>query len=322
VSLTPTPGCGVTAAVVLPPSLFADPELRPEELAEIDADVTVEVVPVALPASVAAAPAADPPAPPVAPAGPGWSRAERWIDLTDQPEPAGNGHGHGDGQPADPDADGGDWSGWWEPSPDDLEHGEPVSPLAPRPPLAERAQAPLSGRIPPPHPAGVQDHHPAGVRGPHPAGVPDPHSPGVPDPYSPGVPDPHSPGVPDPHPPVPGAPEREGSLPAAGVDAAVHSPRDHGPRGHDPVPPAPVGVEEGAGEPMLLTRRVPQAHLAPELRRNGRGAPAAEPEGRLPDAAEARAALSRYQASRQAARSVVDDGQSGPEGPAANGGWS
>jgi hypothetical protein len=88
------------------------------------------------------------------------------------------------------------------------------------------------------------------------------------------------------------------------------------------VPAAPVGVEEGAGEPMLLTRRVPQAHLAPELRRNGRGAPAAEPEGPLPDAAEARAALSRYQASRQAARSVVDDGQSGPEGPAASGGWS
>jgi hypothetical protein len=92
----------------------------------------------------------------------------------------------------------------------------------------------------------------------------------------------------------------------------------------------PVGVEEAA-EPMLLTRRVPQAHLAPELRRNGRGAAAADPEGPLPDAAEARAALSRYQASRQAARAVVDDGrtgqggraeEAGPEGPPADGGWS
>jgi hypothetical protein len=76
---------------------------------------------------------------------------------------------------------------------------------------------------------------------------------------------------------------------------------------------------------MMLTRRVPQAHLAPELRRNGRGAVDAEPEGQLPDAADARAALSRYQASRQAARAVVDDGrtgQDGPDGPAANGGWS
>jgi hypothetical protein len=76
---------------------------------------------------------------------------------------------------------------------------------------------------------------------------------------------------------------------------------------------------------MLLARRVPQAHLAPELRRNGRGAPAAEPEGPLPDAAEARAALSRYQASRQAARAVVDEsptGEAGPDRAPGNGGWS
>jgi hypothetical protein len=75
----------------------------------------------------------------------------------------------------------------------------------------------------------------------------------------------------------------------------------------------------------MLARRVPQAHLAPELRRNGRGASAAEPEGPLPDADEARAALSRYQASRQAARAVVDEGragEAGPEGPPGDGGWS
>jgi hypothetical protein len=86
-----------------------------------------------------------------------------------------------------------------------------------------------------------------------------------------------------------------------------------------------VAVGEEAADAVLLARRVPQAHLAPELRRNGRGAPEAEPEGSLPDAAEARAALSRYQASRQAAKAVMDEGsagEAGPEGPPGNGGWS
>jgi signal transduction histidine kinase len=313
VSLTPTPGCGVTAAVVLPPSLFADPEAGPEEPAADAADVTAEVVPVALPASVAAAPAADPPAP-LDP--PGWSRAERWIDPTDRPEPTGNGNGHGPDAPAGPDDDGADWSGWWEPSPGDLDHGGPVSPLAARPPLSERAQS-VSARTQPP-PAGVPEPHPA-------AGVlPEPHpAAGVlPEPLPSAV-------VPEPHSPAAWAPEREGSPPAAGAGAAVYSPWAQSPA-HHPAPPVPVGVEEAA-EPMLLTRRVPQAHLAPELRRNGRGSAAADPEGQLPDAAEARAALSRYQASRQAARAVVDDtrtGQggraeeAGPEDPPADGGWS
>jgi signal transduction histidine kinase len=302
VSLTPTPGCGVTAAVVLPPSLFADPEARPEEPAADAADVTAEVVPVALPASVGAAPPADPA--PLAP--PGWSRAERWIDLSDRPEPTGNGNGHGADAPAGPDDDDADWFGWWEPSPGDLDHGDPVSPLAARPPLSERAQ-PVSARVQPP-----------------PSAPPEPHL---------------GAGMPEPHSPAAWAPEREGSPAAAGAGAAVHSPPAHNPGAHSPraqdpayhpAPPVPVGVEEAA-DPMLLTRRVPQAHLAPELRRNGRGAAAADPEGPLPDAAEARAALSRYQASRQAARAVVDDGRTGqggraeaagPAGPPADGGWS
>jgi signal transduction histidine kinase len=328
VSLTPTPGCGVTAAVVLPPSLFADPEAGPGEPTADAADVTAEVAPVALPASVAAAPAGDPPAPP------GWSRAERWMDLTNDPEPPGNGNGHGDGGPTGPDGDGTDWSGWWEPSPGDPEHGAPVSPLAARPPLSERAQPPSSG---------------------------------APDPLRSATPDPHRSGAPDPHPPVPGAPEWEGSRPAAGVGAAVHSPRppdlgtsdlrtsdlgtpdlgtsdlrtsdlgtpDLGTpdlRAHSPSQPAPVEPPQpapvAAEEGLVLARRVPQAHLAPELRRHGRGAATAGPQGALPDATEAKAALSRYQASRQAARAVVDEGQvgragdAGPEGPPANGGWS
>jgi signal transduction histidine kinase len=297
VSLTPTPGCGVTAAVVLPPSLFAATEAGPEEPVADEADVTAEVVPVALPASVAAPPAAPPapPGPPAPPAPPGWNRAERWTDLPDEPKPVGNGNGHGDGRAAGPDGDGADWSGWWEPSPGDLGQGDPVSPLAARPPLSERAQPPPSS-------------------GPHPPQV----------------------GAPEPHPPASAPPEGEGSQRREGVPPAVHSPRTHNPPHPAPADPphpaagnwprpAPVAVEEAEG--MMLARRVPQAHLAPELRRHGRAAPA-EADGSLPDAAEARAALSRYQASRQAARAVVDEGpgggagDAGSEGPPAKGGWS
>jgi hypothetical protein len=80
----------------------------------------------------------------------------------------------------------------------------------------------------------------------------------------------------------------------------------------------------------LLSRRVPQANLAPELRRHGQGQSPGRADGPVPDAAEARAALSRYQASRQAARAVVDDSgaparadEAGPGGPpVGGGGWS
>jgi hypothetical protein len=81
---------------------------------------------------------------------------------------------------------------------------------------------------------------------------------------------------------------------------------------------------------MLLSRRVPQAHLAPELRRHGQASATAGADGPLPDATEARAALSRYQASRQAARAVMDENgglggradEPGPERPPSAGGWS
>jgi Histidine kinase-, DNA gyrase B-, and HSP90-like ATPase len=199
VSLTPTPGCGVTAAVVLPPSLFSDPEAAPSERFAGEAEVPATVAPAALSA-----------------AGPA----------------AGNGHGA-------------DWSGWWEPSPGGLGDGEPVSSIAARPPLADRvpAEAPPAGHV-------------------------------------------HA-----------GAP---------------------------PTGPVPA-------EAPLLARRVPQAHLAPELRRHGQAMAAAGPDGPLPDADEARAALSRYQASRQAARAVVEDGDgardgrvdgAGAERPPTAGGWS
>ena len=47
----------------------------------------------------------------------------------------------------------------------------------------------------------------------------------------------------------------------------VHSPpADHGAPGHDPVHPAAADEEAPAADGLLLSRRVPQAHLAPELR--------------------------------------------------------
>jgi signal transduction histidine kinase len=293
VSLTPTPGCGVTAAVVLPPSLFSDLD----EPFAAGAEVRPEAVPAAL-AAATVAPAADLPAAGPPPVLPRWAPPEQPIDLIDALPAGGNGHGR-DAPPADD----GDWSGWWEPSPGDQDHGQPVSPIAARPPLSERVQA-----TPPPVAPTPSVDAPDRV-------VPDQ---GAPDP---GAPDPHQPGA--------GAPEREGSRAESGVRETVHSPQNYGPQPHGPQPhgpprPAPMG---GDGGEELLARRVPQAHLAPELRRNGQGAAAAGADGPLPDAAEARAALSRYQASRQAAKALVDEGggaggHPGSEHPPSAGGWS
>jgi signal transduction histidine kinase len=78
-------------------------------------------------------------------------------------------------------------------------------------------------------------------------------------------------------------------------------------------------VAADPAEPQL-NRRVPQAHLAPELRRQ-EAAPTGPPAP-PPDADQARAALSRYQASRQAARAVIDrDTTDGNGRPAGDGGW-
>jgi signal transduction histidine kinase len=232
VSLTPTPGCGVTAAVALPPSLFADGDGGPDELYD-DAQLPAEAVPAALAASAVAAPLADLAPPP--PSRPPREAEARWLDLTDGAE--------GDG--AGPSGNGHDWSGWWGPAPGGAPRaGEPPSPIAARPPLAERVAA----SVPP-------------AAGP-PGGAP-------------------------------------GPVPTSG---------------------------HAGGDGPLLSRRVPQAHLAPELRRHG-PAPAPRPDGPVPDPADARAALSRYQAIRLAARAMVDDPESGPdpadpERPAAGGGRS
>jgi hypothetical protein len=92
---------------------------------------------------------------------------------------------------------------------------------------------------------------------------------------------------------------------------AVPSPR---PRSAAQLPPQPdrraaTSTGDAPVDPVSgLRRRVPQAHLVPELR----GTPsAADTVGsRLSEhATDAADALSRYQASRQAARTAVEDGQ-------------
>jgi len=104
--------------------------------------------------------------------------------------------------------------------------------------------------------------------------------------------------------------------PTAGRDLPTGAPdrppgRARGPAATVPMPP-PV-------EPQLA-RRVPQAHLAPELRRQQ--AEADEPSAPPPDAEQAREALSRYQASREAARALVDrDPMDGNGRPTGDGGW-
>ena len=97
VSLTPTPGSGVTAAVVLPASLFSDPDATPDELFAGEAEVPARVVPAALAAPRPTPTPADLPPPP---APPSWAPAERWVDLTEEPAGNGNGWNGGDGPPA------------------------------------------------------------------------------------------------------------------------------------------------------------------------------------------------------------------------------
>jgi signal transduction histidine kinase len=196
VSLTPTPGCGVTAAVVLPPSLFSDPDAQPAVPVADGAEVRrPEAVPAALAAATVAL-ADDPP-----PVLPRWAPREQPIDLIDAPPVGGNGHG-----PDAPPADDGDWSGWWEPSPDDQDHGEPISPIAARPPLSERVQATPPPVAPAPS-LGTPDRG-APTQGAPARGTPDRGAPsrGTPAPGAPsrGAP---APGAPAPHPPVVGAPE-------------------------------------------------------------------------------------------------------------------
>ena len=75
----------------------------------------------------------------------------------------------------------------------------------------------------------------------------------------------------------------------------------------EPLPrPRPAGPERGSIDDM--ERRVPQAHLAPQLRRGADPARATPgPVPALQDAERARSALSRYQASRRAAAVALEE---------------
>jgi histidine kinase/DNA gyrase B/HSP90-like ATPase len=277
VSLTPTPGCGVTAAVVLPPSLFEGDDAEADD-GQAEQSAVVAAAALAGPAVAASAPAAPP-------GQASWAPAEAWADVTPTPGAGGGGDGRN--------GDAADWSGWWEPSPDeDLLGGHAATPpTAPLPPLAQ------------PIPQASQ--------------APTPTAPAAPPAMAPAAP--------------------PAMAPAAAPASAPQRAMAPGP------PPAPVAprsqhaAEGPAGMPgALLSRRVPQAHLAPELRRPATPTPAPAPAvAAMPDATDARAALSRYQASRQAARAIVDDGEAGgrpprspvdeaadPDRPAGNGGWS
>jgi len=88
------------------------------------------------------------------------------------------------------------------------------------------------------------------------------------------------------------------------ADAPAEPPAGPPPPTPMAAPPAPPPRAAAPGEPGLA-RRVPQSHLAPELRQRS---PFAKPEEErsVPNGERTREALSRYQASRQAARALVE----------------
>ena len=100
-------------------------------------------------------------------------------------------------------------------------------------------------------------------------------------------------------------------------------------RGNGHSRPEVEAVEEVEAMPLpaqpdgpRLNRRVPQSHLAPELRE--RSTVQQPPERAMPDGNRTREALSRYQASRRAARALVEGEEAGydPDQPQRGGGAS
>jgi signal transduction histidine kinase len=243
VSLTRSPGSGVTASVVLPLGLFAD---RPREPAF---PATAASPAAARAASRAAARAADrfSPWPAVASSRPATAgRMQPAARALPAPRRAVGGSqtrfetggarerelsfevstdfGLGDQEP---------WSGWWEP----LVNTE-----------LEASRARASAAAPPA-----------------------PSEPSVPPPAAPS--------------PV--------EVPAAPASVEV------------PTAPSP-GERPAAPGATPLARRVPQSHLVPELREGLRSSQAT-PRADAPDEEQTREALSRYQASRRAARALLGD---------------
>ncbi|MGQ0774280.1 MAG: sensor histidine kinase [Pseudonocardiales bacterium] len=240
-SLTPTPGTGVTAVVVLPADLFASNQRRPapDEFVRVDARP-----PVAAPVPTGRATQPTPPIP------------RSGIPTPRRSTSNGQAHGsNGRGLHARPEhEDARDWTGWWTPTRQST--GQESAPVSTVPSAAAVARA------------------------------------------------------------APRSAESTGSSAtgssATGSSGAVTT-------DHDPV----IGTASEQGPHALLTRRIPQAHLAPELRRSPSSdgdrtesssgtessteSPSDGPHSSAaPDAQQAREALSRFQASRQAAQQQVD----------------
>ncbi|MFN2495906.1 MAG: ATP-binding protein [Pseudonocardiaceae bacterium] len=250
VSLTPTPGTGVTAVVVLPAELFAE---NPRKLS------IPKFVGVAAGARGASLPA---------PLGPGPD-----IPLprrTTNGDVRSNRNGT-HGMHARPDH-GEEWSGWWTPTRlPTVEASRWVAPgygsadpvISEAPPALQPTPAPLISTVALP---------PAPASPPAPA-----HAPARAPADSPG----------------PAVIARNAPDTGMAVDSAL-----------------PVGASSPASAEFRLTRRVPQANLSPELRRATQPAgPTSGPTSgptTSPDAEQARDALSRFQASRQAAQQQVD----------------
>ena len=301
VSLTPTPGCGVTAAVVLPPELFSSEPVEPAGApAERPASRLAMAAVTRQSARPAAAQAVAPaPAATAVAAAPPWPASEDVPDLTGPPTPDGPGPNDarrgGPGRPAtdpDPVAPGLDPVA---PDPDYVAPG--LDYVAPGPdrlaPGRDRVPPGPDRLVPGPDRAAPGGTGGAGGYGPDHLAARGPGGDG---------------------------PEWSGWWGSPGGNGGNGASLDgngaslDGNGDHRPGPGAPAAPPE-----PRLTRRVPQAHLAPELRR--RQANPAAPPAPPPDADQARAALSRYQASREAARAVVDrdDGNGAP--PAGDGGW-
>jgi len=240
VSLTLTPGSGITAVVVLPESLFGDLQLDAPAPA-----IRQHAMPVGSLAVAAPAPPAPPASPPRIGASPRngetvrpWNGNEGLDVRTD--------FGLGDDEP---------WSGWWEP----VLEGPVLDGSA--------LEEPTSG---------------SEANGPA-----EPGNGSI---------------------PGPGFAEGNGSTP--GNDSSVPVRTGNGraepapePSGFHPGPPAAPQGE------APLARRIPQSHLAPELREESQVVQ--PPDRAVADGNRTREALSRYQASRRAARALVEGEDTG-----------
>lgn len=259
VSLTATPGSGVTAVVSLPPGLF-DPDRIPVAAPPRPASAPV-------PASMVLDGSVD------QSGGTGRARGSLATLARDERlEPAGVTVSAPDSTADDP------WSGWWS---------TPVGAVGPVDAVDPQdvAAADSENRSPAPEgPPPIHDHLDLpSPREQQPVDVDE--SAGVPLPAA-------RPAVPATGPSMPNPPVGDHlSRPAA-------------------APEVPGQAADG------LRRRVPPAHLAPELRQ---ALPTADTDGPVGHTAEAASALSRYQASRRSAQAMVDDGFDEATPPLVNG---